>query len=104
MDNNMAIEPAEMKQLIENCLNVHEAMGSHDRVVSSAEFEQRKKMRRSVIAARNLAAGTVLTPEDLAAKRPGDGIPVHEIDSLVGRVLALNVEADTLLRLTDLRE
>jgi len=104
LDNNMAIEPTEMKQLVGNCLNVHQALGACDRVVSTAEREQRRKMRRSVIAARDLPAGTVLALADLAAKRPGDGIPVHEMENLVGRTLARGVEADTLLRLTDLTE
>jgi len=104
LDNNMAIEPAEMEQLVGNCLNVHQALGGYERVVSSAEYEQRKKMRRSVIAVRDLPAGAVLALDDLAAKRPGDGLPVHEIGSLVGRVLARAVEADTLLRLADLLE
>ena len=102
MDNNMAIEPEEMKQLVQSCRNVYEAMGSRERVVSSAEYDQRKKMRRSVIASVDLSAGTVLTLENLDVKRPGGGIPADQIDSLVGRVLSRNVDADTLLQLTDL--
>lgn len=104
MDNNMAIEPAEMKQLVQNCINVYEAMGNYERVVSPAEYDQRKKMRRSVIASKDLTAGTVLTREDLDAKRPGGGISVDQVDSLVGRVLARDVEADTLLLPGDMME
>lgn len=101
MDNNMAIEPDEFAQLIKNCHNVYEAMGSYQRVVSEAEYAQRKKMRRSVIALRDLENGQVLSKEDLGAKRPGDGIPVSEIDSLVGKRLNRNIVADTLIYTED---
>ena len=102
MDNNMAIEPDEMKILVRNCENVFEAMGSKTRIVSDAEYEQRKKMRRSVIAAKDLKAGTVLASADLAAKRPGDGISVDQMETLVGKVLKRDVEVDTLLLPEDL--
>ena len=102
MDNNMAIEPVEMAQLVRNCRNVFEAMGSYERIVSPAEYEQRKKMRRSIIAARSLTVGTVLTADVLGAKRPGDGIPVDELNSVIGRRLKRAVEADTLIYHNDL--
>lgn len=101
MDNNMAIEPDEMAMLVKNCVNVYEAMGSKARIVSDAEYEQRKKMRRSVIAAADLKAGTVLSLTDLSAKRPGDGISVDQLETLVGKTLNHDVEADTLLKPED---
>lgn len=101
MDNNMAIEPDEFAQLIQNCHNVYEAMGSYQRVVSEAEYAQRKKMRRSVIALHDMEKGHVLVREDLGAKRPGDGISVSKIDSLVGKRLNRSIVADTLIYAED---
>jgi len=102
MDNNMAIEPEEMKQLVNSCHNVYEAMGSYERVVSDEEYKQRTNMRRSVIARRSLQADTILLLEDLGAKRPGDGISVDKIEGLVGKKLKNNVEADCLIRPEDI--
>ena len=101
MDNNMAIEPDEMMSLVRNCNNVYEAMGAKTRIVSAEEYEQRKKMRRSVIAAKKLKAGTVLTLMDLSAKRPGDGISVDRLEILVGKTLKRDVEADMVLTSED---
>ena len=53
---------------------------------------------KSVVAARDLDAGAVLTREMLAFKKPGDGIPAAEYRSLLGRRLNSAVPADTLLR------
>lgn len=101
MDNNMAIEPHEFANLIQNCNNAYLALGSYERIVSEDEYQQRKKMRRSVIALKDLAKGHVILRSDLGAKRPGDGISVAEIDSLVGRELKSNVLADTLIKKED---
>jgi len=97
MDNQMATEPEEMAQLVRSCNNVCIAMGSKERVVLEAEKEQRLKMRRSVIINKDLKAGTILTIDDLDAKRPGTGISVDKIYDLVGKVLIRDKEEDTLL-------
>lgn len=102
MDNNMAIEPAEMSQLTQNCVNVYKALGSRERIVSEAEYKQRENMRRSVVAAHDLKAGCILTKNDLILKRPGTGIPADKIDSVTGKKLNKDVEFDTLIFEEDL--
>lgn len=97
MDNQMATEPEEMKQMVNCCHNTQIAMGNKERVVREAEQEQMKKMRRSVIVVRDMNAGEVLRLEDLDAKRPGTGIAADKIDELVGKKLLVDKEADTLL-------
>lgn len=104
MDNQMATEPEEMAQLVRNCQNVHTALGDTERIVLPAEMEQRKKMRRSVIATRDLSAGTMLTKADLSAKRPGTGLPPEKIYELIGKVLIRDVKADTLILDSDFSE
>ena len=101
MDNQMATEPEEMKQMVQCCINTQTAMGNKERVVREAELEQIKKMRRSVIVTKFLPAGHVLTIDDLDAKRPGTGIPANKIDDLVGKTLIADKEADTLLEIED---
>lgn len=101
MDNQMAIEPEEMAALVRGCRNVQIALGSIERTVLPAELEQRTKMRRSVIAARKLEAGTVLTEADLDLKRPGTGIPPEKMRSLIGKTVLRAIEADTLIQDAD---
>ncbi len=57
---------------------------------------------RSVVARADLAAGTVLTGDHLAAKKPGTGIPAERLPALVGRRLARAVTVDQLLAEDDL--
>jgi N-acetylneuraminate synthase len=102
MDNQMATEPEEMRQLVRSCENVHNALGGMERVVLPAELEQLKKMRRSVVAVRDLPVGTVLKAGDLCAKRPGIGLPSESLDVLPGRTLKRAVKADAVIFEEDL--
>ena len=97
MDNEMALEPEEYGNMIRQCLNVHVALGSEERVVSEAELNQRLKMRRSVVATRDLKAGDIITEGDLDVKRPGTGMPPEMMTKLIGTVVKEDVECDTLL-------
>ncbi|WP_084691645.1 N-acetylneuraminate synthase family protein [Desulfobacter vibrioformis] len=97
MDNQMATEPDEMSRLVQSCRNVQMALGGTERIVLEAELVQRQKMRRSIIASRDLQAGTVIREEDLDAKRPGTGLAPENIKDLIGKTLKVAVEKDTLL-------
>ncbi len=97
-DNQMATEPEAMKELVNHCQNVYRAMGLYERVVNPFELQQREKMRRSLVAARDLSAGTQLTEGDLISKRPGTGISVSEYDKMIGTYIVNDIKKDRLLR------
>jgi sialic acid synthase SpsE len=102
MDNQMAIEFDELKQMVESVKNVFNSLGSHSRVVGNDELIQRTKMRRSLVANADLIPGDRLTEANLGAKRPGTGISVSEFDSIVGRTVNKRLEKDSLISLSDL--
>ncbi|NUZ05242.1 N-acetylneuraminate synthase family protein [Schlegelella sp. ID0723] len=57
---------------------------------------------KSVVALRDLPAGSVLAREDLGVKKPGTGIPAAELDRVVGKVLRRAVERDVPLGADDI--
>ncbi|MBB6221761.1 N-acetylneuraminate synthase family protein [Rhizobium leguminosarum] len=97
MDNQMATEPGEMKAMIEACHKVHAALGGTGRILDSSERDQIPKMRRSVITARSLKAGSIIEAADLDAKRPGTGIPPTAIDTVIGKRLKVDIEVDEMI-------
>jgi N-acetylneuraminate synthase len=97
MDNQMATQPEEMSSLVRSCREAAVSLGSYERIVSAAEIEQRKNMRRSLVFTRDLPKGHVLSPEDLTAKRPGTGAPPTDMDKYIGKELVCDVSADSLL-------
>lgn len=101
MDNQMAIEPDEMKNLVTSCYNVWNAMGTYERRVSKDEIEQRNKMRRSLVYSRNMMMGDIITKNDINAKRPGIGISPQNVNDILGKKLIKSVCADTVIRVED---
>ncbi len=101
-DHAISADPDELRVLAQECKNVYQALGSSVRTVSEAEFEKRKKFRRSLVAHRSLPKGHVITEEDLDAKRPGTGISPDAMDYVLGRTLARDVDEDQVLTWDDL--
>ncbi len=102
MDNQMAMEPDALKEMVGACRIIHAALGSKERTVLPEEYEQRRNMRRSVVTTRDIAKGEVLRREDLDVKRPGTGLPPERLEELIEREAACDIEADTVIGESDL--
>ena len=57
----------------------------------------RDMFTKSVVAQKNLKAGTILKPEDLTLKKPGTGLPADRLPELIGRRLKKSVDADSMI-------
>lgn len=103
MDNQMAMEPEALKDMVEACRNIRLALGSKERAVLPEEYEQRKNMRRSIVTTRDLTAGDVLRETDLDVKRPGTGLPPDRLEELIGCTVTRDIGADTVINESDIR-
>lgn len=97
MDNQMAMEPEELSKLVVECKSIYRAMGSRERVLMQEEIEQRKIMRRSVVAAKPIIQGSIIRVDDICFKRPGDGVPPNLIGKIVGHTARKNIDFDTVI-------
>jgi N,N'-diacetyllegionaminate synthase len=97
-DHAISANPEQMRTIVTEGKNIFEALGSSRRTVSEAEMEKRKKFRRSLVARQALDKGHVLRESDFEAKRPGTGVEPDEVQYIVGRTLACDLEADQVLR------
>lgn len=81
------------------------AMRSHP-VDKDAVAEELADMRamfgRSLAPRTDLPAGTVIAPDMLVAKKPATGIPIDDLDDVIGRTLLRDVTADRLISWEDL--
>ena len=97
-DHPFAMEPRDMKRLIAQIRDVEAALG--DGIKNGpqvAELENYRIARRSVHAARNIPAGSVITADMLCTKRPGLGIAPKHVKDLVGRRTSRDVAVDEWL-------
>ena len=98
-DHAFAIEPDELRTMVQGIREAQLALG--DGAKEGPGPEEREEnytlARRSLIAARDLPAGTVLQREMLTVKRPGSGIAPKFLDEVIGRTLSVDVEHDDVL-------
>lgn len=66
------------------------------------ELEARRNARRSIVAAREIPAGDVLSEENLSVKRPGYGLSPIFWDYLLGLKANKDIKQDQLLSLQDI--
>jgi N,N'-diacetyllegionaminate synthase len=97
-DHAISANPEQMKVIVEEGRNIFSALGNSRRIVTRADFEKRKKFRRSLVASRALPKGHVLAMVDLDAKRPGTGIAPNETQYVLGRKLARDIEEDQVIQ------
>lgn len=90
-DHFYAIEPAELKLMVENIHSVQKLMGESTKHVVDSELECRKLGRRSIYATVDIPAGSILTKEMLSILRPAAGIDPKFIDIILGRKTATNI-------------
>ena len=69
-----------------------------DKDAQARELEDlRAIFNKSIVAATDLAAGTVLASGHLCLKKPGNGLPAARLDEVMGRTLKRDIAKDTLL-------
>lgn len=87
-DHAASLEPGELTALIRGVRAVEQALGTGIKQPGAAEIANRAVARKTLLAARDLPEGHVLTLDDIAVKRPGDGISPMELWDMVGTVMA----------------
>lgn len=101
-DHKASLEPDELKTMVEAVRHIEEARGSAQKAVSPSEEKNINIARKSIVAARPIAAGEVLTEENITVKRPGGGISPMMWDKVLGRTAPRDFDYDTLIELPDL--
>lgn len=102
-DHRASLEPDDLARLVKGIRTVEAALGHGRKEPAESEAKIAAAARKSIVAARDIPAGTPLTAELLSFKRPGTGLPPSRLRELVGRVTAKAIAADTVLTLEMLR-
>lgn len=90
-DHSFSLTPEELRRYIIAVRDAEDRMGSSEIVPAADELEIAISQRLSAVAANNLSAGTILTADSTAFKKPGTGINPAEINDYYGRVLARDI-------------
>lgn len=96
-DHHFALEPPELKAMVDAIHDTEKSLGSGLKVHTKAEDEMYKLGRRSLVAACRIPKGAAIARKMLEVKRPGYGIPVKMMGELIGRIALVDIGEDDIL-------
>jgi N,N'-diacetyllegionaminate synthase len=100
-DHQLSADPAEMTELVNRVREAERMLGSLDKSIQPCEAAAQTAIRRSIVAARDLEAGTTITAADLKWIRPGDGLRPGNEGKLIGRTLSRGIREDDAILPSD---
>lgn len=96
MDSNDIIEFREVLSTLKTM------SGSGEFYDGNSEDLSRVNARRSLVLNKHLKSGEIIKSEDLIPKRPGNGIPVKELENIIGKKINKDLVEDSILLYEDL--
>ena len=100
-DHDISITPRDLGELRSFCESVAEMIGQAPRPVTEGEREKRTSCRRSIYASRDIAAGQVLSEDNMVCLRPVQGTPAESWDELSGAVAVRSIGKLEPIRIVD---
>lgn len=95
-DHAASLEPREFAALVRGVRIVEAALGHGRKQPMASEAETARVARKSLVAAMPIRAGSRLTAEQIAIRRPGTGLAPAMLPRVVGRVAATHIAAGTV--------
>lgn len=96
-DHVASAEPALFKEMVESLKRAPVILGSPEKKLIDCEIQYIKVARKSLVAGRNIKKGEKLTKENIAIKRPGDGMEPKRFYEVLGKVASVDISKDTIL-------
>jgi sialic acid synthase SpsE len=103
-DHKASLNPAELASLVSSIRNVEVSLGSSEKTISPSEEETKRVVRKKIVAATDLPAGTVLTRDDIALKRAEGGLDPSHLEKIISKKTKNPVKKNGLILLEHLED
>lgn len=98
-DHKASLEPDELTAMVRAIRNIEAALGSSEKKPSRSEQKNIEIARKSIVARRAVRQGELLTEENLATKRPGNGISPMDYPKVLGTRAVRDFKEDELIEM-----
>ncbi|RBQ30139.1 N-acetylneuraminate synthase [Aliarcobacter vitoriensis] len=96
-DHKASLEPDELKAMVKAIRNIEKALGNSVKKPSASETKNKPIARKSIVAKTDIKKGEILSENNLAIKRPGNGINPMRWDEILGTVATKDYKEDELI-------
>lgn len=98
-DHKASLEPNELNAMVDAIRNIEQALGDGQKHVSVSEEKNMAIARKSIVAARDIKRGELLTEKNLTTKRPGSGISPMRWEDVIGTKAIRDFAEDELIEI-----
>ena len=102
-DQSVSIDFKELSNLVDGIKKIEASLG-REKKVHKKEKQIREWAFRSVVSIKEIKKGQRISPKDVWSKRPGTGIPSHQIDQVIGKKTLVNIPKDKLISWQELSD
>mgnify|MGYP001361893890 CR=1 FL=1 len=104
-DHAASLETGEFRALVAGIREIEEALGDGlERNISQGEMINRENLAKSLVAAVDLAKGTVIEPRHLKVLSPGQGLSAQNYERLLGRAVQRDMLEEDYFYPSDLQD
>lgn len=104
-DHSASLQPEEFKMLVDGIREVEQALGTGlIRKVSQGEMINRENLAKSLVAARDLAKGTIIESQHVNVLSPGLGLSAQSYGELLGRKILRDMSKEDYFYPSDLQD
>lgn len=100
-DQMVSIDFQDLYRLVDGIRKIELASGG-EKFVHKNEEGIREWAFRSVVSLRDIKAGEIISRDMIWSKRPGTGIPAKRMSDIIGKIAAVDIPQNALLKWTDL--
>jgi N,N'-diacetyllegionaminate synthase len=98
-DHKASLEPAGLISMVKSIRNIEKSLGDGIKKPSLSEIKNIIIARKSIVALTDINRGEVFTEQNLAVKRPGNGISPMLWDTLIGQTAKMDFKEDELIQI-----
>ena len=96
-DHYHAMDKEDLKHFFELVNRNNKIIGNYEVKYLESEIPARKNARRSLVAAKKIPKGKMITLDDITWKRPGNGLSPKYIDNVLGKKALVDIEEDEII-------
>ena len=96
-DHKASLEPDELKAMVKAIRNIELALGNGIKKPSKSESKNISIARKSIVAKVEIKKGEIFSTNNLAVKRPANGINPMRWDEIIGTVATKDYKEDELI-------
>ena len=96
-DHKASLEPDELMSMVKAIRNIEKALGSGVKIPSKSEVKNIEVARKSIVARKTIKKGDIFCADNIAVKRPGNGITPMQWDNVIGTVALKDYQEDEMI-------